>query len=96
MILYIFACVYACTYICVRICMYMHMHVYICSDIIQLLNDFEVYIEKYLAKICNINRAAIVLRNHSIIVLSHRLLRERRRGEGKQGDRGEKIRRFGF
>ena len=28
-----------------------------------------------------------ILRNLSIIVLSHRLLRERRRGEGRQGDR---------
>ena len=27
--------------------------------IIQLLNDFSVYIEKYFAKICNINRVAV-------------------------------------
>ena len=31
----------------------------IMRDNIQLLNDFEVYIEKYFAKICNINRAAV-------------------------------------
>ena len=37
-----------------------------------------------------------ILRNHSIIVLSHRG-RDAWRGEGRwQGDRGDKIRRFGF
>ena len=72
---------------------------------IQLLNDFAVYIEKYFARICNINRAAVrprglyckfeqnifqcIPRNHSIIVLSHRLFREGGRKGGREGREGE-------